>query len=242
MKRLTRYTSQFSRLRCMIILLLSSLMVADACAESFADSFVNFFYNTNNQAERVKFPVKTPSTTVKGKKDWQTVALRDKNNIAILYSDSLDAITKRDNIIPVVLDLKNKSCQVFTFIPSGKDWLLSKFSSTQSTSFVDSDFMSFLRLFCSDKDFQKKRVIFPLKEVTIDAMGKEESSKLYMPQNWMHLDYFSVFSQFCWFRHGEKESPNRQILVYESGQKSVLYNFIRIRDNWFLIEMNRYKN
>lgn len=217
-------------------------MVADACAESFADSFVNFFYNTNNQAERVKFPVKTPSTTVKGKKDWQTVALRDKNNIAILYADSLDAIASRDHVIPVVLDLKNNTSQVLTFVPSGKGWMLSKYTSSPGISFADHDFMSFLKNFCGDKDFQKKRVIFPLKEVTIDAMGKEESSKLYMPQNWMHLDYFSVFSQLCWFRHGEKESPNRQILVYERGQKSVLYNFIRIRDNWFLIEMNRYKN
>lgn len=217
-------------------------MVADACAESFADSFVDFFYNTNNQAERVKFPVKTPSTTVKGKKDWQTVALRDKNNIAILYADSLDAIASRDQVIPVVLDLKNNTSQVLTFVPSGKGWMLSKYTSSPGISFADHDFMSFLKKFCGDKDFQKKRVIFPLKEVTIDAMGKEESSKLYMPQNWMHLDYFSVFSQFCWFRHGEKESPNRQILVYERGQKSVLYNFIRIRDNWFLIEMNRYKN
>lgn len=224
-------------------MVLLSLLVAEvACAESFADFFVNFFYDTNSQANKVRYPISTPATHTRAKSGWQTISLKNKNKVAVLYSDSLDAITTYTYLNPVVVDIRNRSGHTYTFVPVAKSWMLSKVSSSPTSSFADKDFMTFLEHFCGDKDFQKKRVIFPLKEVSIDAAGNETSSRLHMPQNWMHIDYFSAFQQLCWFRTGEDDSPNRQILIYENGEKSLLYNFIRIRNNWFLIEMNRYKN
>lgn len=227
-----------------MFLVLSSMMVLDVCAESFADFFVNFFYDTNNQAKKVLYPITTPSNYTRVKSGWQTITLKDKNKIALLYSDSLDAITTYPSLKPVVIDLKNKSGQAYTFSTVGKSWLLTNITSSPSSSFTDTEFMTFLERFCGDKDFQKKRVIFPLKEVLVSGEDKtsEVSSRLFMPQNWMHIDFFASFQQMSWFRTGEDSSANRQILVYENGKKSVLYNFIRIRNNWFLIEVNRYKN
>ncbi|MEE1063259.1 MAG: hypothetical protein UH071_06275, partial [Paludibacteraceae bacterium] len=98
--------------------------------------------------------------------------------------------------------------------------------------------------FSTDIDFQKKNIIFPLPEKTvqISAEGKESQtgSKLHMPRTWAPVGFIGQTTQICSFVQPEEDANNRRIVIFENGEKSLSYNFINIRGNWFLIEIEKY--
>ena len=92
--------------------------------------------------------------------------------------------------------------------------------------------------------FQKKNIIFPLPEKTVqisaDRKETQSGSKLHMPRTWAPVGFIGQTTQICSFVQTGEDANNRRIVIFENGEKSLSYNFISIRGNWFLIEIERY--
>lgn len=227
-------------------MLIFSLITLENClAEQFSKFFVDFFVDTKTQAEKVTYPYFSNADRTLTKSGWQTINLKNKNRIVIVCADSLEAVTKDENVDVIITNGSKTSGSKHSFSKQqNKSWKLNNSKSSSSTEYPDKSFMSFIERFSTDIDFQKKTIIFPLPEKTvqISADGKENqtSSKLHMPRTWAPVGFIGQTTQICSFVQKGEEANNRRIVIFENGGKSISYNFISIRGNWFLIEIERY--
>ncbi|MCQ2188493.1 MAG: DUF4348 domain-containing protein [Paludibacteraceae bacterium] len=229
------------------ILLVFGLFTLENCwSEQFSRFFVDFFVDTKSQADKVTYPYFNGGDRTLVKSGWQTINLKNKNRIVIVCADSLEAVDKEDAVDVMVFYPSKSTGNKHSFSKQGKNWKLYNSRNFQTSELPDKDFMSFIERFSTDVDFQKKRAIFPLPEKTMETAenGTETQigSKLHMPRTWAPVGFVGTTTQICSFVQTGEDANNRRIVIFENGIKSVSYNFISIRGNWFLIEIERYAN
>lgn len=231
-------------LRVVTLLIISILTLENCLAEQFSKFFVDFFVDTKTQADKVTYPYFHNGDRTLVKSGWQPINLKNKNRIVIVCVDSLESVTKEDAIDVTITNGAKLSGVKHTFSRQGHTWKLNNSRGVSSTEYSDKSFMTFIERFSTDVDFQKKNIIFPLPEKTvqISADGKETQtgSKLHMPRTWAPVGFIGQTTQICSFVQPGEDANNRRIVIFENGEKSLSYNFINIRSNWFLIEIERY--
>lgn len=228
-----------------VTLLIFSLLTLENCfSEQFSKFFVDFFVDTKTQADKVAYPYFSNGDRTLVKSGWQPINLKNKNRIVIVCADSLESVSKEDNVEITVTTGSKLNGTKHTFSKQGQNWKLNNSKSTQSAEYPDKAFLAFIERFSTDVDFQKKTIIFPLPEKTIQisANGKETqtASKLHMPRTWAPVGFIGQTTQICSFVQPEEDANNRRIVIFENGEKSLSYNFISIRGNWFLIEIEKF--
>ncbi len=205
---------------------------------------MDFFVDTKTQADKVAYPYSNGTNKVPTRSGWQTLNLKNKNRIVIVCADSLEAVSKEDNVDVAITTGSKLNGTKYVFSKQGQTWKLNNSRGLFASEYVDKPFMAFIEKFSTDVDFQKKTIIFPLPEKTlqISAEGKETqtASKLHMPRTWAPVGFIGQTAQICNFVQTGEDANNRRIVIFENGQKSLSYNFINIRGNWFLIEIERY--
>ena len=231
-------------LRAVTLLIISLLTLENCLAEQFSKFFVDFFVDTKTQADKVTYPYFYNGDRTLVKSGWQPINLKNKNRIVIVCADSLESVTKEDAVDVAITNGVNLSGVKHHFSKQGQAWKLNNSRGIPSTEYADKGFMTFIERFSTDVDFQKKNIIFPLPEKTvqISADGKEtqSGSKLHMPRTWAPVGFIGQTTQICSFVQTGEDANNRRIVIFENGEKSLSYNFISIRGNWFLIEIERY--
>lgn len=228
-----------------VTLLIFSLLTLENCfSEQFSKFFVDFFVDTKTQADKVIYPYFYGGDRTLVKSGWQTLTLRNKNRIVIVCADSLEAVSKEDNVEVVLTSGSKLNGTKHLFTKQGQTWKLNNSRGVYASEYTDKSFMTFLERFSTDVEFQKKTIIFPLPEKTmqISADGKETqtASKLHMPRTWAPVGFISQTAQICNFVQPGEDANNRRIVIFENGKKSLSYNFISIRGNWFLIEIEKF--
>lgn len=229
-----------------VTLLIFSLLTLENCfSEQFSKFFVDFFVDTKTQADKVIYPYLSNTSKTTSKSGWQTINLKNKNRIVIVCADSLESVSKEDNVDVTITNGANLNGTRHAFSKQGKNWRISNSRTTGANEYVDKSFMSFIERFSTDVEFQKKNIIFPLPEKTIQIAADEKetqiSNKLHMPRTWAPVGFIGQTTQICSFIQTGEDANNRRIITFENGFKSTSYNFISIRGNWFLIEIERYK-
>ena len=231
-------------LRAVTLLIISLLTLENCLAEQFSKFFVDFFVDTKTQADKVTYPYFYNGDRTLVKSGWQVLNLKNKNRIVIVCADSLESVTKEDAVDVAITNGANLNGVKHHFSKQGQAWKLNNSRGIPSTEYADKGFMTFIERFSTDVDFQKKNIIFPLPEKTvqISADGKETQSgnKLHMPRTWAPVGFIGQTTQICSFVQTGEDANNRRIVIFENGEKSLSYNFINIRGNWFLIEIERY--
>lgn len=226
-------------------LLIFSLLTLENCfSEQFSKFFVDFFLDTKSQADKVIYPYFNNGDRTLVKSGWQTLNLKNKNRIVVVCADSLESVAKDDNIDVTVTNGVKLAGTRHSFVKQGSSWKLKNSKGNYATEYADKSFMTFIERFSTDVDFQKKTIIFPLPEKTvqISADGKEtqSGSKLHMPRTWAPVGFIGQTTQICSFIQNGEDANNRRIVIFENGVKNLSYNFISIRGNWFLIEIEKY--
>lgn len=228
-----------------VALLIFSLLTLENCfSEQFSKFFVDFFEDSKTQADKVIYPYFSGGDKTLVKSGWQTINLKNKNRIVIVCADSLESVAKEDAVDVTITNGALQSGTKYIFSKQGNDWKLKNSRSTTSSEYADKNFMTFIERFSTDVDFQKKNIIFPLPEKTIatlaDGKSSQIGSKLHMPRTWAPVGFIGKTTQICSFVQTGEDANNRRIEIFENGDRSICYNFISIRGNWFLIEIERY--
>ncbi len=226
-------------------LLIFSLLTLENCfSEQFSKFFVDFFVDTKTQSEKVLYPYFFNAERTLTKSGWQTLHLKNKNRIMIVCADSLESVAKEDAVDVTITNGAKLNGVRHIFNKQKRSWKLFNSRNIQTSEYVDKSFIEFIERFSTDVDFQKKKIIFPLPEKTVQltADNKENqiSSKLHMPRTWAPVGFISQMTPICSFVQAGEDANNRRIVIFENGEKSISYNFINIRDNWFLIEIEKY--
>lgn len=231
-------------LRAVTLLIISLLTLENCLAEQFSKFFVDFFVDTKAQADKVTYPYFYNGDRTLVKSGWQALNLKNKNRIVIVCADSLESVTKEDAVDVIVTNGANLNGVKHHFSKQGQAWKLNNSRGIPSTEYADKGFMTFIERFSTDVDFQKKNIIFPLPEKTVqisaDRKETQSGSKLHMPRTWAPVGFIGQTTQICSFVQTGEDANNRRIVIFENGEKSLSYNFISIRGNWFLIEIERY--
>lgn len=231
-------------LRAVTLLIISLLTLENCLAEQFSKFFVDFFVDTKTQADKVTYPYFYNGDRTLVKSGWQALNLKNKNRIVIVCADSLESVTKEDAVDVIVTNGANLNGVKHHFSKQGQAWKLNNSRGIPSTEYADKGFMTFIERFSTDVDFQKKNIIFPLPEKTVqisaDRKETQSGSKLHMPRTWAPVGFIGQTTQICSFVQTGEDANNRRIVIFENGEKSLSYNFINIRGNWFLIEIERY--
>lgn len=231
-------------LRAVTLLIISLLTLENCLAEQFSKFFVDFFVDTKTQADKVTYPYFYNGDRTLVKSGWQALNLKNKNRIVIVCADSLESVTKEDAVDVAITNGVNLSGVKHHFSKQGQAWKLNNSRGIPSTEYADKGFMTFIERFSTDVDFQKKNIIFPLPEKTVqisaDRKETQSGSKLHMPRTWAPVGFIGQTTQICSFVQTGEDANNRRIVIFENGEKSLSYNFINIRGNWFLIEIERY--
>lgn len=231
-------------LRAVTLLIISLLTLETCLAEQFSKFFVDFFVDTKTQADKVAYPYFYNGDRTLVKSGWQALNLKNKNRIVIVCADSLESVSKEDAIDVSITNGSNFNGTRHLFNKHGKTWKLNNSHAISSTEYADKGFMTFIERFSTDVDFQKKNIIFPLPEktvlITADRKEKQSGNKLHMPRTWAPVGFIGQTTQICSFVQMGEDANNRRIVIFENGEKSLSYNFINIRGNWFLIEIERY--
>ncbi len=231
-------------LRAVTLLIISLLTLENCLAEQFSKFFVDFFVDTKTQADKVTYPYFYNGDRTLVKSGWQPINLKNKNRIVIVCADSLESVTKEDAVDVIVTNGANLNGVKHHFSKQGQAWKLNNSRGIPSTEYADKGFMTFIERFSTDVDFQKKNIIFPLPEKTVqisaDRKETQSGSKLHMPRTWAPVGFIGQTTQICSFVQTGEDANNRRIVIFENGEKSLSYNFINIRGNWFLIEIERY--
>ena len=231
-------------LRAVTLLIISLLTLENCLAEQFSKFFVDFFVATKTQADKVTYPYFYNGDRTLVKSGWQALNLKNKNRIVIVCADSLESVTKEDAVDVAITNGANLNGVKHHFSKQGQAWKLNNSRGIPSTEYADKGFMTFIERFSTDVDFQKKNIIFPLPEKTVqisaDRKETQSGSKLHMPRTWAPVGFIGQTTQICSFVQTGEDANNRRIVIFENGEKSLSYNFINIRGNWFLIEIERY--
>lgn len=231
-------------LRAVTLLIISLLTLENCLSEQFSKFFVDFFVDTKTQADKVTYPYFYNGDRTLVKSGWQALNLKNKNRIVIVCADSLESVTKEDAVDVIVTNGANLNGVKHHFSKQGQAWKLNNSRGIPSTEYADKGFMTFIERFSTDVDFQKKNIIFPLPEKTVqisaDRKETQSGSKLHMPRTWAPVGFIGQTTQICSFVQTGEDANNRRIVIFENGEKSLSYNFINIRGNWFLIEIERY--
>jgi len=231
-------------LRAVTLLIISLLTLENCLAEQFSKFFVDFFVDTKTQADKVTYPYFYNGDRTLVKSGWQALNLKNKNRIVIVCADSLESVTKEDAVDVAITNGANLNGVKHHFSKQGQAWKLNNSRGIPSTEYADKGFMTFIERFSTDVDFQKKNIIFPLPEKTVqisaDRKETQSGSKLHMPRTWAPVGFIGQTTQICSFVQTGEDANNRRIVIFENGVKSLSYNFINIRGNWFLIEIERY--
>lgn len=231
-------------LRAVTLLIISLLTLENCLAEQFSKFFVDFFVDTKTQADKVTYPYFYNGDRTLVKSGWQALNLKNKNRIVIVCADSLESVTKEDAVDVAITNGANLNGVKHHFSKQGQAWKLNNSRGIPSTEYADKGFMTFIERFSTDVDFQKKNIIFPLPEKTVqisaDRKETQSGSKLHMPRTWAPVGFIGQTTQICSFVQTGEDANNRRIVIFENGEKSLSYNFINIRGNWFLIEIERY--
>ena len=231
-------------LRAVTLLIISLLTLENCLAEQFSKFFVDFFVDTKTQADKVTYPYFYNGDRTLVKSGWQPINLKNKNRIVIVCADSLESVTKEDAVDVIFTNGANLNGVKHHFSKQGQAWKLNNSRGIPSTEYADKGFMTFIERFSTDVDFQKKNIIFPLPEKTVqisaDRKETQSGSKLHMPRTWAPVGFIGQTTQICSFVQTGEDANNRRIVIFENGEKSLSYNFINIRGNWFLIEIERY--
>lgn len=231
-------------LRAVTLLIISLLTLENCLSEQFSKFFVDFFVDTKTQADKVTYPYFYNGDRTLVKSGWQALNLKNKNRIVIVCADSLESVTKEDAVDVIVTNGANLNGVKHHFSKQGQAWKLNNSRGIPSTEYADKGFMTFIERFSTDVDFQKKNIIFPLPEKTVqisaDRKETQSGSKLHMPRTWAPVGFIGQTTQICSFVQTGEDANNRRIVIFENGEKSLSYNFISIRGNWFLIEIERY--
>lgn len=231
-------------LRAVTLLIISLLTLENCLAEQFSKFFVDFFVDTKTQADKVTYPYFYNGDRTLVKSGWQPINLKNKNRIVIVCADSLESVTKEDAVDVIVTNGANLNGVKHHFSKQGQAWKINNSRGIPSTEYADKGFMTFIERFSTDVDFQKKNIIFPLPEKTVqisaDRKETQSGSKLHMPRTWAPVGFIGQTTQICSFVQTGEDANNRRIVIFENGEKSLSYNFINIRGNWFLIEIERY--
>ena len=231
-------------LRAVTLLIISLLTLENCLAEQFSKFFVDFFVDTKTQADKVTYPYFYNGDRTLVKSGWQALNLKNKNRIVIVCADSLESVTKEDAVDVAITNGANLNGVKHHFSKQGQAWKLNNSRGIPSTEYADKGFMTFIERFSTDVDFQKKNIIFPLPEKTVqilaDRKETQSGSKLHMPRTWAPVGFIGQTTQICSFVQTGEDANNRRIVIFENGEKSLSYNFISIRGNWFLIEIERY--
>lgn len=231
-------------LRAVTLLIISLLTLENCLAEQFSKFFVDFFVDTKTQADKVTYPYFYNGDRTLVKSGWQALNLKNKNRIVIVCADSLESVTKEDAVDVAITNGANLNGVKHHFSKQGQAWKLNNSRGIPSTEYADKGFTTFIERFSTDVDFQKKNIIFPLPEKTVqisaDRKETQSGSKLHMPRTWAPVGFIGQTTQICSFVQTGEDANNRRIVIFENGEKSLSYNFISIRGNWFLIEIERY--
>ena len=231
-------------LRAVTLLIISLLTLENCLAEQFSKFFVDFFVDTKTQADKVTYPYFYNGDRTLVKSGWQALNLKNKNRIVIVCADSLESVTKEDAVDVAITNGANLNGVKHHFSKQGQAWKLNNSRGIPSTEYADKGFMTFIERFSTDVDFQKKNIIFPFPEKTVqisaDRKETQSGSKLHMPRTWAPVGFIGQTTQICSFVQTGEDANNRRIVIFENGEKSLSYNFINIRGNWFLIEIERY--
>ncbi|MBQ0156312.1 MAG: DUF4348 domain-containing protein [Bacteroidales bacterium] len=205
---------------------------------------MDFFVDTKSQADKVAYPYFSNSNRTLVASGWQTINLKNKNRIVVICADSLESVAKEDNVDVTITNGAKLNGTRHVFSKQGKNWKLNNSRAITANEYTDKSFMEFLERFSTDVEYQKKTIIFPLPEKTIqvsaDNKETQTASKLHMPRTWAPVGFIGQTTQICSFVQTGEDANNRRIITFENGVKSTSYNFISIRGNWFLIEIERY--
>ncbi|MEE0083930.1 MAG: DUF4348 domain-containing protein, partial [Paludibacteraceae bacterium] len=180
-------------LRAVTLLIISLLTLENCLAEQFSKFFVDFFVDTKTQADKVTYPYFYNGDRTLVKSGWQALNLKNKNRIVIVCADSLESVTKEDAVDVAITNGANLSGVKHHFSKQGQAWKLNNSRGIPSTEYADKGFMTFIERFSTDVDFQKKNIIFPLPEKTVqisaDRKETQSGSKLHMPRTWAPVGF-----------------------------------------------------
>lgn len=161
-----------------------------------------------------------------------------KTTVAVVCIDSIS------------MDVKETNCEIAYYIPSQKsiektllfqkngNWKASKKELPRKMSEQDQDFVNFIYIFSTNKEYQINHIIFPL-PVTMKEQSGGTKKKLVMPRDWENLQISQKCTTLCTIQSG-RDGNNRKIYIYRQGELKEFYNFIYINKNWYMIEMEVY--
>lgn len=209
---------------------------------SFAQSFTTFFSDfvryPDVQYQNVRFPLPTENGVLKSKNNYIPLRLTNKQIVPIVCVDSLNSVSiKKEVQVSVVNILKNTSA-TYSFERSATGWRLM----TQNKGIAcDDGFVDFLKAYSQDEAFQKKRTIFPFPYRKCKNRDCKGEAKLLMPREWEIFDFTTLYPTICLFCSSDNSSvSNRRLIVLKNNEPSILFNFIRINNKWYLIEIEEY--
>ena len=209
----------------------------------FSDFFVDFIRYPEAQADHVQFPLKADNSTIRSRASYNPIAFFSRNNIPILCSDSLDAVSKQPSVVVSIVQFNRETASNYLFEQRNRGWRLISYKSEDIQQLQDAEFLNFLMQYSKDVSFQMRHTIFPF-PYRIYKSSKRDSdpeNKLLMPREWKPLDFIAIFPSLCIF-NSDNEVPNRQLFVFKNGKAAQFFNFIRINKRWYLIEIEEYKS
>ena len=220
--------------------MLLALFCRSLQAEDFSKFIVRFFCEQQSQTKHVSFPIKQDGRVVSKQGDYKNIRTEKNGCIAFVCSDSLNGVALNGN--SVVLnhyDLQKKKSEVCKFKKVNSGWKLFE-SSISSWNTENEDFLDFISVYSRNKEFQMKRTIFPVPQLTI-SRGKEKARNLVMPREWVYIDFANVCPDVA-FIDNNPGARNRRLYVYRGCKLSQVFNFIQINKRWMLIEIENHSN
>ena len=189
-------------------------MLATLCASAFADDFSSFLIDYAGKGR--------------------------KANFAVVCIDSFTISQTEKNCEISICKVGQRGFEKRFFVQQNKQWKEIQHLSNAKLSASEQDFIVFVNLFSSDKDFQIKHTVFPLpilqKETPNSGNGKK---KLVMPRDWETKNITQHYPTLYSFQP-HRTGNNRKIYLYQGGVCKEYYNFIFINQQWYLIEMETY--
>lgn len=216
-----------------------ALSVQTVSATDFSAFLIDFFSNPANQSSKVSYPYTYQSSKVNNARAFKPVNHPTNGLVAVVCADSIKGASKGlSNKNIALLKLSSRSGSSFTFVPQKSQWKLKSGSMMNAKNCADSSFVSFLISYSQNNEYQMRHTVFPLPQLAM-AGGKETSRKLQMPRDWNYVNFLTLCPELLLFENSGT-ATNRRLYFYRHGRLAQIYIFIKLRNQWMLIEVENY--
>ena len=172
-----------------------------------------------------------------------TIFFSSKDFITYLNHDTLSVFEEKINSNKqdlIVLDFKKNKNSIYKFEKIDNKWSFLGSNTILVNTLSENNFVDFLIKFSKDSIYQKKHILFPLENYSLDDDYQTTSQKI-EKEEWNHFNLVEEIESLLFLANIDSNNVFRNI-YYRGIDNGILVKltFKRVNNEWFLVKTEDY--